>query len=90
MTGDGSHLADDLPPVDRLIDDEIGRFVSTAFALARAANPYLGDKGDGYRQALDDMQHLHLSGAWYRLTPRIVGALWKAGYLASQSDVTGG
>jgi hypothetical protein len=79
------HEAHDLSLADRLVDAEIGRFVSTAFAVARAANPYLGEKGDGYRQALDDMQHRHLSGVFYRLTPKIVGVLRRAGLLVGRA-----
>lgn len=84
MKDPGAHIAHDLPLADRIIDQHIRDYIRTATDTARAANGYLGDKAAGFEQAIDQMRHLHLAGWDYRLTPRIVDALRRAGLLAGQ------
>lgn len=88
MTRDPSaHAAHEMPLADRIVDDLIGDYIRTAADTARAANGYCDDEAAGYAKAVDQMQHLYLSGHWYRLTPRILDALRRAGLLIERPDV---
>lgn len=81
----GSH---ERPLADRLITAEVEGYIRTKLALAAAANPYLGDARSGYCAALDQVEHLHLSGVDYELVPKLVGLLRRAGLLAGRGDAS--
>lgn len=70
------HEAHEIPLVSRLITAEITEWLGTNLATAAAATP----TADG-RAAIDRVQNLDLAGVDYRLTPRIVDALRRAGCL---------
>lgn len=72
------------PPVaDRLIDNLIADYITTNTGIAAAGYGHLTDHDKGAQHAIDAMRYLHLAGWDYRLTPRIVEALRRAGLLAS-------
>lgn len=70
------HEAHEIPLASRLITAEITEWLRANLAIAAAATP----TPDG-RAAIDRVRHLDLAGVDYRLTPRLIDALRRAGCL---------
>jgi hypothetical protein len=73
--------------VTRLIEAEIREWLATRLAIAAAS--FAGPNAEyerGGRQAIEQVRHLHLSGAEYALVPKIVSALRRANLLAAQPE----
>lgn len=85
MAAEISDEIHEIPLADRIIGDEVTRWLETGFATALAG---LGDLGDeaARRAGIEEMQYLHLSGHHYALVPRIVDALTRAGLLTDAAD----
>ena len=82
-TGPAAHEAHDLPLADRIVDDLIGEYIRTGCDIARAATGDGSPEEVAAQKAIDQVQHLHLAGWTYRLTPKILDALRRAGLLAA-------
>lgn len=75
------HPAHDFPLADRIVDDLISEYIATNLALAAATFGSATPEERGAHEALDQVRHLHLAGWDYRLTPKILDALRRAGLL---------
>lgn len=80
------HERHETPLADRIISKAMGDFITTNLALAAAANGYSGDKADGYATAINQVRHMHLAGWDYRVAPRLVDELRRAGLLTDRGD----
>lgn len=80
------HEAHDLPLAERLVSRAVRDWLTTAFAIALAANGYSGAEAQGFAKGLDQMQYLHLSGFKYSLVPDILDQLRRAGLLTDPEE----
>ena len=85
MATDIEHEIHETPLAERIIGDEVARWLETGFATALAGLNNLGDEA-ARRAGIEEMQYLHLSGHDYELVPRIVDALTRAGLLTNAAD----
>jgi hypothetical protein len=78
-----AHEAHEVPLADRIVEHAIREWLSTATAIALAANgnPPLNDYERGFKQGVEQMRHLHLANYWYALVPKIVDQMRRAGLL---------
>lgn len=81
MTNPASHEAHDLPLADRIVSDLIADYLDTATSLALAGFGDVDEHERGARDGIRQMRHLHLDGWDYKLTPKIIDALRRAGLL---------
>lgn len=79
-----SHPAHDQPLADRLVTDIITDWIRTNLAIAVAATGAATPEEQAAQAAIDRVKHLDLAGVDYRLTPRILGALRRAGLLREE------
>lgn len=89
MPDPSQHPAHEFPLADRIVDGLIGDYIVTACELALAAHGYSGDKAAGYVQAVEDLRYRNLAGWDYRLTPKILDALRRAGLLVCGENAAG-
>lgn len=89
MKNPAAHEAHDLPLANRIVSDLIGEFIDTGCAIASAGTGNLNDYERGAQAAIDQMRHLHMSGVDYRLTPKILDALRRAGLLVESEHALG-
>ena len=75
------HEAHEMPLAGRIIDRLISEYIAHAGDIALAGNGYSGAEEEGFRKGVEQMRYLHLSGWDYRLTPKIVDELTRAGLL---------
>lgn len=80
-----AHDRHETPLAHRIISDLIGQYITTAAGLASAATGNATPEEVAAQKAIDRMRYLHLAGWDYRLTPRIVDALTRAGLLSAPS-----
>lgn len=76
---------DEPTTAERIVDELIGDYIATACATARAATGKATPEERAAQAAIDRLQHLHLDGWSYRLTPRLLTALREAGLLAADA-----
>jgi hypothetical protein len=73
-----AHQAHEFPLADRLVLGEVRSWLKTAFDTARAGCGDMNEVERARQKMIDELQHLHLSGADYTIVPRILGALRRA------------
>ncbi|MET7867967.1 hypothetical protein [Micromonospora taraxaci] len=81
LTGPAAHEAHELPLANRIVDDKIRQFITTACAIASAGAGNWTAEEKAKQEVIAEMRHLHLSGWDYRLTPQIIDALRRANLL---------
>src|SRR5262245_3845085 len=74
-----------LPLVNRLVDDEIRRWLDRHLGLQQAG---YGEPEAPMRAAVEQSRHLHLDNYDYALTPKILDALRRAGQLKGPLQFT--
>jgi hypothetical protein len=83
-----AHEAHEMPLAGRIIDRLIGAYIAHAGDIALAGNGYSGAEEEGFRKGVEQMRYLHLSGWDYRLTPKILDELRRAGLLRDREEET--
>jgi len=83
-----AHEAHEAPLADRIVEQAIREWLSTATAIALAANgnPPVDDYERGIKQGIEHMAYSHLASYPYTVVPKITDQMRRAGLLA-QSEL---